>query len=139
MKEFRKIIREYYKRPRPDPFLEWLEEQEKAGVLQNAFEKVLIVLVDARFDQATKAENALENTKRVLGAGLIRREPAKMNEVPDLIPVADTTSKKWTENFFLAHGAMVSLAQDIIRRPSLDCGGAGEEGSEDSIPWSEDI
>jgi len=114
VKEFRKIIREYYTKPRPDPFLDWFKEQEKAGVFQSLFEKVLIVIVDARFDQATKAENALENTKRVFEAGLIRKEPAKLNEVPDLIPVADTTSKKWAENFFLAHRMMIKYAEDII-------------------------
>ena len=54
-----------------DPFMTWFREQEQKGTFTTIIEKTLIVLIDARFDQLTTAENALENTKRVYNAGAL--------------------------------------------------------------------
>ena len=56
--EFRRIIEEYYSKPRPDPFLEWFCSHDRESELRTSFERVLVILVDARFDQ------------RALGKGL---------------------------------------------------------------------
>ena len=79
-----------------------------------------MTLVDARFDQATTAENALENTIRIFDAGLIRAEPAEIGEVPSLIPVGDDSTEKWTEKFYFSHGALIEVSKVILQRQEWD-------------------
>ncbi len=115
--EFRRIIEGYYSRPRPDPFLEWFCSHDREFELRTSFERVLVILVDARFDQATKAESALENTRRICRAGLIRQEPARsLEEIPELIPVEGMTSEKWRNAFNVAHKPLIELARAIIEK-----------------------
>jgi len=59
MNQFRNIILSYNKQRISDPFMSWFREQDEKGVFANNFERVLMILIDARFDQQTKAENAL--------------------------------------------------------------------------------
>ena len=59
---FRTIIHRYNCQRISDPFMVWFREQnQKTTYTIN--DKVLLVLIDARFDQQTTAEKALENAE----------------------------------------------------------------------------
>lgn len=63
--------------------MHWFREASSKGELRDLFSKVLTILVDGRFDQAgIKAQNALKNTIAVSNAGLIRRTPVELSEIP---------------------------------------------------------
>ena len=113
---FRELIQSYYQEPRPDPFLAWYWEKVNSKEINDAFRKVLVTLIDARFDQVTTAENALENTIRIYNAGLIRDYPASLEEVPSLIPVGDDTSEDWTEKFYFAHRTLIEVSKDVLKK-----------------------
>ena len=108
---FRNIILRYNKKRISDPFMAWFREQNQKGVLASNFERILIILVDARFDQQTTAEKALENTKRVFKAGVLKKQP-KRNEIPLLIPRRRMTAERWTDLF---HAAVPKLYRLVMR------------------------
>ena len=60
------IVRAYYKNRAPDPFMNWFRTRDAERLLANDFERILTILIDARFDQRTTAEKALQNTITVL-------------------------------------------------------------------------
>jgi len=65
LNDFKNIILRYNKHRISDPFMAWFRRKDKKGTFASNFERVLIILIDAWFDQQTTAEKALENTKRV--------------------------------------------------------------------------
>ena len=69
----REIILEYNKHRISDPFMTWFRQKDKEKAFANDFERILIILIDARFDQQTTADKALENTKIVFKAGVLSR------------------------------------------------------------------
>jgi len=93
----------------------WFREKDGEDAFANDFERILIILIDARFDQQTTAERALENTKRVFRAGVLKRQLDR-NEVPVLIPRQRTTAEKWTEFFYLAIPRLYRLSREILRK-----------------------
>jgi hypothetical protein len=123
--QFRSVVTEYHKHRRPDPFMEWFRAQISAGMLEDAFSKVLIILVDARFDQAgIRAEGALENTITVFSSGLLRRKHIEPNDVPSLeVPPfkkdrsnQNITPSKWARRFRTAYVDLVQKAETISTR-----------------------
>ena len=75
---FRKIIITYSENRAPDPFMIWYRQRDSEGLFGNDFERVLAILIDARFDQRTTAENALENTIEVVRQGALRARIQKL-------------------------------------------------------------
>jgi len=87
-----------------------------------------MILVDARFDQAgMKAENALKNAIAVSNAGLIRRTPIEVGEIPLLdvppLKVGHTgkamTASEWIHRFHNAHRVLVQKAEAIAIKKGL--------------------
>jgi hypothetical protein len=72
----------------------------------------LVVLIDARFDQQTRAEHALDNTKRVCKAGAVKRM-VERDEVPLLIPRQRMTAERWTDRFYTSQYRLHRLAKRI--------------------------
>ena len=118
--KFRNIIQTYYTKPRPDPFIAWYWEKIQSGEIRDSFEKILVTLIDARFDQVTTAENALENTKRVHKAGLTRDQSASRKEIPSLLPIGDDSSEEWTEKFFLSHRTLIETSKEVLNKRKWD-------------------
>ena len=108
---FRDIVLQYNEERISDPFMTWFRKQNQQGAFTNAFERTLIVLIDARFDQQTTAENALENTKRVFKAGVLNKK-LKRNKIPLLIPRRRMTAESWTDLF---HTAIPNLYRLVTR------------------------
>ena len=106
---FRNIILRYNEQRISDPFMAWFREQNQKGALASDFERILIILIDARFDQQTTAEKALENTKRVFKAGVLKKQP-KRNEIPLLIPRQRMTAERWADLFYAAVPKLHRLA-----------------------------
>jgi len=112
MAQFRNVILRYNEQRISDPFMAWFREQDSKGTFTSTFERILIILVDARFDQQTTAEKALENTKRVFKAGVLKKQ-LERNEIPLLIPRQRVTSEQWTDLFYEAIPKLYRLAAMI--------------------------
>ena len=112
MDRFRNVILRYNEKRISDPFMAWFREQDRNGTFASTFERILIILIDARFDQQTTAEKALENTKRVFKAGVLKKQ-LERNEIPLLIPRQRVTSEQWTDLFYEAVPKLYRLAARI--------------------------
>ena len=42
--------------------------------------------------------------------------PAKIEEIPLLIPVGEDTSEEWTEKFYFAHRTIIEISKDVRAR-----------------------
>ena len=111
----REIILEYNKHRISDPFMTWFRQKDKEKAFANDFERILIILIDARFDQQTTADKALENTRRVFEAGVLKRQLDR-SEIPSLIPRQRMTAEKWTNLFYVAIPRLYRLATEIGRK-----------------------
>lgn len=93
----------------------WFRQRDEAHTFASDFERVLIVLIDARFDQQTTAEKALENTRRVFGAGVLKKHLSR-SEMPLLIARRRTTEEQWTDPFFDAIPRLHRLSDEITSK-----------------------
>lgn len=114
LEDFRKIILEYHKKRAPDPFMMWFRQKDSELFFANDFEKVLTILIDARFDQKTTAEKALENTKKVVSLGALKRKSIDKKELPRLIPREGVTAEKWADLFRSSLPKLHRLTEKII-------------------------
>jgi len=120
LEDFRKIIIEYHKNRAPDPFMIWFRRKDSEGFFANDFEKVLTILIDARFDQRTTAEKALENTKKAVSAGALKRKNISKEELPYIIPRQDVTAEEWADLFRFSLPKLHELAEKIIVQKNWD-------------------
>lgn len=113
----RDIIVAYMRNRAPDPFMEWFRHKDSRGFFADDFERVLVILIDARFDQMTTAEKALENTKMAVEANCLKKaiEPDKL---PLLIPRQYFTAEGWTESFIMALPNLHRIARRIVAQKS---------------------
>jgi len=111
----REIIWEYNKHRISDPFMAWFRQRDEEKAFANVFERILIILIDARFDQQTTAEKALENTKIVFKVGVLKRQ-LNRNEIPPLITRQRMTTEKWINLFYIAIPRLYRLAREILRK-----------------------
>ena len=121
-KRFREIILAYNENRAPDPFMIWFRQKDSAGFFVNNFEKVLVILVDARFDQRTTAEKALENTIAVVECGALKRTIMR-DEAPLLIPRQNVTAENWTDLFCVSLPKLHELAMRIVVKKEWDAEG----------------
>lgn len=119
LKEFRNIVIGYSRNRAPDPFMTWFRERDSEGFFANDYERVLVILIDARFDQRTTAENALENTITVVRHGALKK-PVAMTELPLLIPRQNVSAATWTKLFCDALPAMNRLSTRIVSQRVWD-------------------
>ena len=112
--DFRKIILNYMNHRTSDPFMEWFQRREKAGVFADD-EKVLSTIIAARFDQYTTAESAFRNTQTVIGCGALKKTIGR-KELPVLIPKNQKTAEDWTQLFCDALPKLHILAKKIIEK-----------------------
>jgi hypothetical protein len=110
--QFRSIILRYAEHRITHPFMSWFRQRDVAGAFSSAVEKVLVVLINSRFDQQTRAEHALENTNRVYTAGALKRVVDR-DEVPLLIPRRRMTTERWTDLFSTSQRRLRRLAKRI--------------------------
>jgi hypothetical protein len=110
---FRKIIIDYDENRAPDPFMIWFRERDAGGFFPSDHERVLIILIDARFDQRTTAENALENTTRVIRLGALQKL-LTTSEIPSLIPRENVTAEQWADLFCKSLPKLRVLSAQIV-------------------------
>jgi len=122
LKRFREIILAYNENRAPDSFMIWFRQRDSAGFFVNDFEKVLVILVDARFDQRTTAEKALENTIAVVECGALKRTIMR-DEAPLLIPRQNVTAENWTDLFCVSLPKLHELAMRIVVKKEWDAEG----------------
>ena len=113
--QFRIIILAYNEKRQPDPFMQWFKEKEEQGFFSDEKEKILTILIDARFDQMTTAEKALANTKLVAQAGCIKGI-ADPKVVPLLIPRQYFSAGEWTESFIAALPSLRAISNRIVAK-----------------------
>ena len=113
LEQFRNIILAYNKKRQPDPFMRWFRDKEVQGFFADDVQKVLAVLVDARFDQMTTAEKALANTKMVVQAGCLKGA-VRLKTLPVLIPRQYLSPEAWTESFVSALPNLQTIALRIV-------------------------
>jgi len=109
--KFSDIIVAYMKNRAPDPFMNWFRHKDECDFFADDFERILVVLIDARFDQMTTAENACENTKTAVKANCL--ETSKPDKLPLLIPTQYTRAGRWTHLFIDALPNLHKLAKRI--------------------------
>jgi len=90
----------------------WFRHKDAEQFFDNNFERVLAILTDARFDQRTTAENALENTVRVVKCGALKKLVA-IDEVPSLIPRQNVTAEQWADLFCGSLSKLQALSTQI--------------------------
>lgn len=93
----------------------WFRHRDAEEFFLDDFERVLAILIDARFDQRTTAEKALENTITVVRHGALK-SPLKREEIPLLIARQNMTSEKWTDLFISSLPKLHELARGIVRQ-----------------------
>jgi len=118
VENFRRIIIEYHKNRMPDPFMMWFKEMDSRGFFVDDFERVLVILIDARFDQRTTAEKALQNTKKVVELGALKNKFLSPGQPSYLIPRQGMTGKQWAELFRISLPKMHELAEVIVSKTS---------------------
>lgn len=116
---FREAIIDYTRSRAPDPFMIWFRRKDSEGFFADDFERVLAILIDARFDQRTTADKALQNTITVAQLGVLKRSISK-EELPLLIPRQNVTAEKWTDLFYLSLPKLHDLARQIFNRRKWD-------------------
>ena len=116
---FRNIITAYTENRAPDPFMMWIRQKNSEGFFADDSERILAILIDARFDQRTKAENALENTIAVVKKGVLKRLVAR-EEMPLLIPRENMTAENWTDLFYSSLPKLHELARRIVAQQNWD-------------------
>jgi hypothetical protein len=119
LRRFREIITAYNENRAPDPFMKWFRQRDSERFFANDFQRVLAILIDARFDQRTTAENALENTIAVVNRGALERLVTK-NEIPLLVPRQNVTAEKWTDLFCSSLSKLHLLSTRIIAQKEWD-------------------
>jgi hypothetical protein len=115
--KFRDVIITYMRNRKPDPFMKWFHRKDSNGFYSDDFERVLTILIDARFDQMTTAEKALENTKTAVEAGCLKKAVGQ-NELPSLIPRQYFAAEEWTESFVRALPNLHLMARRIAAQKS---------------------
>jgi endonuclease III len=119
LRRFREIIIVYNENRAPDPFMLWFRQRDSKQFFADDFQRVLAILIDARFDQRTTAENALENTIAVVNRGALERLVTKI-EIPLLIPKQNVTAEKWTDLFCSSLSELHSLSARIVAQKEWD-------------------
>ena len=117
--KFQKIIIDYTRNRAPDPFMMWFRRKVSEGFFADDFERVLVILVDARFDQRTTADKALQNTIAVVKRGALKRIVAR-GEIPLLISRQNKTPEEWTDLFCSSLPRLHKLAKHIIEKREWD-------------------
>jgi hypothetical protein len=112
LEQFRGIITAYNNKRQPDPFMQWFRQQEFEGYFQDTSERVLAVLIDARFDQVTTADQALENTIAVVKCGALRKT-LRRQDIPLLTGTQYDNPETWTTEFIAALPQLRQLAIKI--------------------------
>jgi hypothetical protein len=115
--KFGDIIIAYMKNRAADPFMEWFHRKNSEGFFSDDLERVLTILIDARFDQMTTAEKALENTKTAVEVSCLKKVVGE-DELPLLIPRQYFTAEKWTESFVRALPNLHAIARRIVAQKS---------------------
>jgi len=136
---FRKVIIDYTRNRAPDPFIIWFRRKDSEGCFADDFERVLVILIDARFDQRTTADKALNNTISVVNLGALKRSLRK-EELPLLIPRQNVTAEKWTNLFHLSLPKLHDLAKQILDRREWDATHLidfmqWDPGHQRRVPW----
>jgi len=117
--KFQKVIIDYTRNRAPDPFMTWYRRKDSEGFFAGDFERVLVILIDARFDQRTTAGKALQNTIAVVKLGALKRSLSR-KELPLLISRQNVTAEKWTDLFYLSLPKLHDLAKQILKRREWD-------------------
>ena len=108
--EFRGSVESYCK-THPDHFVEWMETQEREEGAQGSLRCLLTILVHTRFDQMTKPEKALENTRKV--THLILQPNVSFDDIPSLEGTRHFSGDHWKLLFHRALPRIQSIAQEI--------------------------
>ena len=111
--KLRDIIIAYAGNRAPDPFMTWYRRKNSEGFFVDDFERALVILIVARFDQVTEAEKALENTITVVEAQALKKLVDR-NELPLLHGTQYDNPDDWTDSFCVALPELRKLARHIV-------------------------
>jgi len=137
--KLRKVVIDYTENRAPDPFMIWFRRKDSEAFFADDFERVLTILIDARFDQRTTADKALQNTITVVKWGALKRLLSR-EELPLLIPRQNVTAEKWTDLFHSSLPKLHDLAEQILNRREWDAADLTDFMLHDSerkrkVPW----
>jgi len=117
----REAIEAYHRSRRRDPatqkhrdaFIQWYEEVVNANPGTDLRLRILLILVNARFDQGTLAERALENTRRLFEAELLTRDEVSLEELPPLNTRQRVSADRWRRLFHRSLPKLRELSSKI--------------------------
>ena len=104
-----------------DPFIDWYLNSFQAAGDPVGF-RVLAILVNARFDQGTRAERALENTQRALASGILNRDPVALDEVPALNSRQRMKAEQWRQLFWASLPGLKALSTEVVEQGAWQAG-----------------
>ena len=93
--------------------MRWFQSEFGQAVPEMLWLRVLMILMDARFNQMSTAERALKNTKPVHAAGLAIRGEVTFDDVPHLNTPRLRAPEKWRRSFFESLPGLKDLATTI--------------------------
>ena len=98
-----------------DPFINWYSRSgvNSTGELQF---RILVILANARFDQGTLAERALENTRRLVDAGVLSASEVELGQVPPLNTRQRMKAERWRELLWRSLPLLKELSRQIASR-----------------------
>jgi len=110
--QFRAAVERYYQSRPEDPFTEWFRDKRSEGGFVDNVHMIATILGEARFEQVTRSQAALENTKMVYP--LLAKSKLSLEEVPRLKSRRWVKPEKWRRLFFEAYPSLRSTAEAIL-------------------------
>lgn len=95
-----------------DPFIHWYTQSVVKSDRDLKF-RILLILINARFDQGTRAERALENTQRLLEAGILGVDQVALDDVPALTTHQRMKAERWRELLWRSLPGLKQLSNQI--------------------------
>jgi len=117
-----------------DPFMNWYEQWIGDNPRPLQF-RILVILINARFDQGTRAERALENTRRLVDVGILDADSIPLEDVPILHTRQRMKPDKWRELLWRSLPGLKQLARRITSFGRWKASDLRKEITIAKIPW----
>lgn len=114
------VIR-YHQRTTTDPFIIWFQQRLNGVPKTDISLRLRAIITDARFNQAVRAEKALQNTTAVYDLGLLHQREAN-SRLPLLLGTRFHSPEGWQRQYRKAMPLIWDLAQRIKERPRWTAG-----------------
>lgn len=118
-----------------DPFIQRYRDVVSANPGIDVRLRILLILVNARFDQGTVAERAMENTRRIFESGLLNRDAVSLEELPPLNTRQRVSVDRWRMLFHHSLPKLRELSSEIAGSSTWTAGALLRSITSARIPY----